>query len=592
MGEQEKTVDESRQAISSTGLDTGAVDVDGDCTEVLAAFKTKRPAFSWFLALGAALVALICLVFGVASVFATALGVHTEVESFYLLIPPSPLFKRMLAGIVCGVGLVTACLWLARKAERVDERRFVGVLAVLAFVFCLWWIFVNGTETNGFSDSQQLLLYAQQLAAGDYSSFLPHSTSFNGKLLGDMYLSNYPFQSGILLVMEGFVRLFGDFAVPAFQIANAIAAISSALALVRMTRILGRPKGERLVCALLAFTFMSALVFVIFPYGNAIGFAFALGAVELWMRSRGQCRGRELTLIAGAFVLLTIGLMVKSTYLVVAIGALIVLIIDCVRKKTPLAAVLMVLSLLAGNSIAGALPTMVMEARLGYDLGENQPKIAWIAMGLSNDNVFEGMMPGWWGTSALESQIANEGDVEGQEEDAHERIEDSLKDFAENPAYALWFFAKKLGSEWLDPSFQSFYIADISTMTPEAAARGSHSKERDFDPWDITFAHGYVSHAVFVYMDGYESVVFLAACIGAVVLIKRARAGESDALDYLLPCAFFMGFFVYVLWEAKGMYCMPFFFCLLPLAARGICAGRSRLEGRLGMRSSSEKASV
>ena len=197
-------------------------------------------------------------------------------------------------------------------------------------------------------------------------------------------------------------------------------------------------------------------------------------------------------------------------------------------------------------------------------------------------------MPGWWGTSALESQIANEGDVEGQEKDARERIEGSLRDFVENPAYALWFFAKKLGNEWLDPSFQSFYIADISTMTPEAAAARSHSQERDFDPWDISFAHGYVSHAVFVYMDGYESVVLLAACAGAVVIFKKARSRENDALDYLLPCVFFIGFFVYVLWEAKGMYCMPFFFCLLPLAARGLCAASPCLERRFDVRLSTK----
>ncbi len=576
MGEQKRELETGGRSALERDIDVAPGEVPAD--DELYANKAKRPALSWFLALGAALVALICLVFGIASVFATALGVHTEIESFYLLLPSSPLFKRMLAGIVCGVALVGASFALARKAERVHERLFVSVLAAIAFAFCLGWIYINGTETNLFSDSQQILLFAKQLAAGDYSSFLPHSVAFTGKLAGDMYLSNYPFQSGILLCMEGFVRVFGGFAVQAFQVANAVAAVSSACTLVRMTRLLGRPKAERLVCALLAFTFMPALIFVIFPYGNAIGFAFALAAVELWVRSRGERSGRELALLMGAFVLLAIGLMIKSTYLIVAIGALIVLLIDCVRKRTPLAAVLMVVSLLAANSFAGALPAKVMEARLGYSLGENQPKIAWIAMGLSNDNVFDGMMPGWWGSSALASQIANEGDVEGQERDARERIERSLKDFAENPAYALWFFAKKLGNEWLDPSFQSFYIADISTMTPEAAAARSHSQERDFDPWDISFAHGYVSHAVFVYMDGYESVVLLAACVGAVVLFKRARSGENDTLDYLLPCAFFMGFFVYVLWEAKGMYCMPFFFCLLPLAARGLCTMMPHLE--------------
>ncbi len=539
--------------------------------------STNKPAFSWFLALGATLVALICLVFGLASLGITALGINTEKETLYHLVPTSPTFKLLLAEIVCFVCIVAACICLARNAEKVNERRFVAVLATLAFCFCLWWICINGTQTNGFSDSRQILAYAQQLAADDYSSFLPHSTSFASKLPGDQYLSNYPFQSGILLFMEGFVRLFGSHAVTAFQIANAVAAVSSALSLVRMTRLTKRPKAERLICAFFAFTFMPSLVFVIFPYGNAIGFALAMLAIELWMRSRNQARTKELLLLAGAFVLLTIGLMVKSTYLVAAIGALIVLLIDCARKRKPLIAALFVLSLLLANSISGSLPARVMEARLGYSLGENQPKLAWIAMGLSNDNVFEGEMPGWWGGSALESQARNEGDVEKQEADATQSIAQSVASFVNDPSYALWFFSTKLGTEWLDPSFQSFYIADIGTMTPEASTAGTSSEDRSFDPWDTVFVHGYVTRVIFGYMDGFESAVFLAAFIGAVALFKRARTKDNDALDYLLPCVFFMGFFVYVLWEAKGMYCMPFFFCLIPLAARGIAAASCKI---------------
>ncbi len=578
MGEQEKMGKRTSDVLPSECCDAAVSGVSAGAA--LAAPEGKRPAFSWFLALGAALVALVCAVFGVASVFVTGLGLHTEVVNLYRLLPPAGFFKGMLAGLVCGAALVAACVLVARRSEKIREHRFVAVLALLAFAFCLCWIWINGTETSGFSDSLQLLAYAKELAAGDYRSFLPHSESFMGKLAGDMYLSNYPFQSGILLLMEGFVRVFGGFAVQPFQVANAGAAVSSAWILVRMTRLLNRPRAERLVCSLLAFTFLPAFVFVVFPYGNAIGFALALFAIELWMRSRIAERPRELALIAAAFVVLTLGFMVKSTYLVCAIGALIVLLIDCVRKRTPLAAVLLTVSLLAANSIAGALPAKVMEARLGYSLGENQPKIAWIAMGLSNDNVFDGMMPGWWGDSALKSQIKNEGDVEGQERDAQERIAATLNDFAENPAYACWFFAKKLATEWLDPSWQSFYIADTATMTPEAAARGTNREDRGFDSWDTAFAHGYLTNAAFAFMDGYESVVLLASVAGAVLLFKKARSRENVALDYLLPCIFFVGFFVYILWEAKGMYCMPFFFCLLPLAARGLCWASEALERR------------
>ncbi len=542
----------------------------GTAKQTLTAPEGKRSAFSWFLALGAILVAAICGVFGVVSVFCSELGIQTETESLYTVLPSSPLFKWVIASIVVGGAIVCGCRVLVRHNDKIDEKLFIRALGALAFAFCIWWIFENGTETNGFSDSKQLLAYAQQLAAGDYSSFLPHSESFAGKLAGDMYLSNYPFQSGILLLLEGFVRVFGGLAVPAFQTTNAIAAVASAFSLVRMTALLERPKTERLVTAALAFTFLPALVFVVFPYGNAIGFCLALLTVELWMRSRGKSGKEQAAKLGLAFLVLTLGLMVKSTYVVVAIGALIVLLIDCLRQRTPVRAVALMASLLLANSLAGTLPAKVMEARLGYEFPENQPKLAWIAIGLSNDNVFDGKMPGWWGDSALVSQIENEGDVARQTEDATESISSTLTNFANDPAYAAWFFAKKLATEWLDPSFQSFYIADIGTMTESAAQGETNSADRSYDPWDTSFGHGYLTRILYVYMDGFESVVFLGAAVGAAALFRRARKANNDPLDYLLPCVFFMGFFVYILWEAKGMYCMPFFFCLIPLAARGL----------------------
>ena len=548
----------------------------GTAKQALTETEGKRPAFSWFLALGAVLVAVICGVFGLASLFCSELGIQTEAETLYTVLPSSPLFKWVIASIVVGGAILCGCQALAKHQDAFDEKLFGRVLGGLAFAFCIWWIFENGTETNGFSDSKQLLAYAQQLAAGDYSSFLPHSESFAGKLAGDTYLSNYPFQSGILLLLEGFVRVFGSLAVPAFQTTNAIAVVATAFSLVRMCALLERPKGERLITAALAFTFLPALVFVVFPYGNAIGFCLAMLAVELWMRSRGKGRKEQVAKLALAFLVLTLGLMVKSTYVVVVIGALIVLLIDCLRRRTPARAVALVASLLLANSVAGTLPAKVMEARLGYEFPENQPKLAWIAIGLSNDNVFGGNMPGWWGNSALLSQIENEGDVGGQTKDAVESISDTLASFANDPAYAVWFFAKKLSTEWLDPSFQSFYIADIGTMTEDAAPGETNSEDRSYDPWDVSFGHGYLSRALFVYMDGFESVVLLGAAIGGVALFRKARKTDNDPLDYLLPCVFFMGFFVYILWEAKGMYCMPFFFCLIPLAARGLATACER----------------
>lgn len=105
-------------------------------------------------------------------------------------------------------------------------------------------------------------------------------------------------------------------------------------------------------------------------------------------------------------------------------------------------------------------------------------------------------------------------------------------------------------------------------MTPEGAA-GTNAPDGRYDAWDTSFIHGWVSRALFAVMDGMQTVIYAGATIGAVELFRQV-GDKSKTLAYCLPCAFFMGFVVYVLWEAKGMYAMPFFFCLIPVAAQGL----------------------
>lgn len=533
--------------------------------------ETRSRSFGWLLALGCALVATICGLLAVASFFVTATGAlgagFSEYVSFHLPTTPKWVLEFAAAFAVMALYLLVV-VRLVRHADRVREGRFVAILAALALLFCTWWILDNATAYNGFADSRQLTQYAQELARDDYSSFLPRADAFASRLPGDMYLSNYPFQAGILLVFEGYFRLFGTHAVMLYQFTNALASVGSGLALVGMARLTGAPKRERLVAELLALTFVPPLVFCIFPYGNALGLALCLFAMLAWMKSQAIEGTRALPLILFGAILLFFGFVAKSTYVVMAIGFVLVLAIDSVRKSSWWRAPLMVALLVISSKAAGALPASYMEARLGVEFPDNQPKSMWIAMGLNTGDVFGESMPGWWSGFALESQIRNEGDVAAQAEEAKGAIGQAATRFASDPAYAAWFFSKKLGTEWLDPTFQSLYIASIGIMTPEGAA-GTNAPDGRYDAWDTSFIHGWVSRALFAVMDGMQTVIYAGATIGAVELFRQV-GDKSKTLAYCLPCAFFMGFVVYVLWEAKGMYAMPFFFCLIPVAAQGL----------------------
>lgn len=537
----------------------------------------KRGRFAWFLSLGCVLVGAISLLLAVGSLVMTVMGPLGAIvgERVAFNTPLQPKWAIEIAGsVLVTIAYASACLTLVRHADKVSERGLICALSLIALAFCAWWILDNATAYNGFSDSRQLTQYAEELARGQYSSFLPRADAYANRLPGDMYLSNYPFQSGILLTLEGFFRLFGTRAIMAFQLANAVSTIATSLVVIEMARTSGMDKPARLVVELLALTFAAPLLFCVFPYGNALGLCLCMLAMLLWMKSQRSSGGKSIAQLVSGGLLLLVGLIAKSTYILVAIGFIIVFAVDSARKSQWWRIPATIALLLLASNLAGSIPVSIMESRLGVTFPDNQPKTMWIAMGLRPDGVLGEGMPGWWSTFALDSQIRNEGDVAAQEHEAEDSIRDSLDHFAEDPAYAAWFFSKKAASEWLDPTFQSLYIASIGTMRPDAAPQGTNAPDNRYDAWDVSFAHGWICRVLLVVMDGFQTLVYAGAALGAFRLAKKSREEGQSALEYALPCAFFIGFMVYLLWEAKGMYAMPFFLCLIPLAARGIiCVG-------------------
>ena len=81
------------------------------------------------------------------------------------------------------------------------------------------------------------------------------------------------------------------------------------------------------------------------------------------------------------------------------------------------------------------------------------------------------------------------------------------------------------------------------------------------------------------YMDAYQTATYALAAIATASLFAssvgprgRERNEDTDPSwpAALMPaCIFAVGFFVYVLWEAKAQYTEPFFMFLIPMAACG-----------------------
>lgn len=549
----------------------GIPTVDSD-SRVEDARMTEHPSMDWFLVLGLTLVAVISGALFLCSVPVTVMGglgeTLTERVTFYV---PDGGDWAVRIGMSVAFGIVfLACLvGVCRNARRINEPLLVTVLSIMALCSSLLWIWAASSNLNMFEDSKQLTLYAGQVASGDMSSFLPHSTDFASKLPGDLYLSNYPYQSGLFLLLVGFAKVFGPSSyVLAFEVANALATVATGILLWLVTKALGRPKGERLVAATLGITFLPPLLSVTFVYGNAIGLAlFVASALAAMHAARvGRIAPKVMASVASA-VLMMLSLMVKPTFTVALGGMLVIMLVHCLRRRDGILAGVTVVSLAFAYLIAGSAPIRAAEGILGYQLPQNPPKISWAIIGLSDESVLGEGLPGWWGPYEMDLQNSVDGDVAAQTIAARRALGDRVHALVSDPSYAAWFFSKKIGSIWLDPTYQSMYLSALSRNDGNGV--GSRRDDGLFDPVEEGTAVGNISYAAMIAMDGTQSLMYLGIAVGCVAIMREGK-GRRRALDCLMPCIFFLGFCLYVIWEAKGMYAMPFMTLMVPTAARGI----------------------
>lgn len=293
---------------------------------------------------------------------------------------------------------------------------------------------------------------------------------------------------------------------------------------------------------------------------------------------------------------------------------------------------------MAARGIAN-LPFEAMRAASGgYEFGEALTTLNHLELGLrmgqgefyvSIDGGEYGFAPGGWSNHANALWESSGENASVQNAVASQLLAQHAVEFATDPAYALWFFATKLATEWADPTYQSlYYLAECE----DAAG------ERVCNPADLDTPLGLACTVLTFVLDGYQTVC-LAAALGCVLWARRrwgsdvapedllARHPEQDAegspprhsersAEGLPPChsersaegaksknprsvpsftasggvsaakgpmlllalTFFTGFGCYLLWEAKSVYVLPFAIVALPLSAFGLDLAFRRLR--------------
>lgn len=476
----------------------------------------------------------------------------------------------LLASLAAGLLLLCLLCALAGRLRSWNERVALVVAVALTGALGLWWVLIQGAHLNLFPDSYRLLTYAIEASSGDWSSFTDSAAVTSlAEIPQDahLYFTQYPYQSGAFLVFFLVCRLFPGDPTLALLVINVLSNEVSLVCLYALGRLLLRSAGGRAALLALLVLCLPLWLSAALPYGNCLG--LAAGALFLVLQARALSLGRDrtrerLAWVGASLVPLCAVMVVKSTFVLLGIAAVIAWVVRGMRERVVLPVALACAVVLVANA-AGGVPARVLEGRVGLSFGEGMPKTSWMVIGLTDSR--DTGSAGWWDAEAWEIMLQTKGDMDLQSQESLRRIGTRLSEFAADPAGAAAFFAEKLSTEWCDPTFESLYYSGLNVR-------------EDGTPFDPYAALGvdYPALGALVPWDGYQSVVYLGALLGFVRLLRR---GDESVAGTLLAAVFLAGFGCYLLWEAKGIYTLPFFFMLAPVAAYGVEGLAARLAAAL-----------
>lgn len=481
----------------------------------------------------------------------------------------------LLASTAFFIAVISIALLLFSKSPlAANWKRTLLVVCVAMAIVQVYWVMIQNTHLTYYGDPERLMTMARDWVSGSMELFDQELSSAAEMKLGTSYLTAFPYQAGMFFYYVLMYKIFADAAPLALQFANIVANISTVVALTSVGAVIVRGSQARSVMVILLGCCVPSLLYSSFLYANQIG--FALASVFIALQIQVMCRADVKAgwpLLAFSIACYCCAVILKATLVVIGIAMAFAWAIKMLcdpRFCRFISLLTCVLALVLGN-VAQKAPQFWIENRLGYSIGEGIPKTAWIVIGLQANSVLGENMPGWWNPYAQDIWIKTNNNYGEMQKLANEELLNLAEGFLSRPDYAFWFFSTKLATEWLVPDFQSRYFAGINYAlidgqelqfnvglvgTDESSRMYAAASSR---AWTIV-------EGLFEFMDGYQSFIYLFSAIGCIELLRdRQRRMEAA----IFPCIFIVGFVLYVLWEAKAQYLLPFFMCLIPMGAYG-----------------------
>lgn len=443
----------------------------------------------------------------------------------------SPIF--LLAMVLI---FIIICLLLFKKKDITPEFcAFMEKIALIwTILISLFIIFLFRVRVS--CDSGYLSDIAIAFLNKDYSS-----------LTGNGYLVHYPHQLGMIGVFQIIYYLFGTENFIVLQLLNVISVFSAVYYLHRISDEMFHSLQVQTMLSLLCMGLLPLYMYTTFIYGDVPGLGLVLPAVYYVMRYL-STRKKSYTL--PAVLCMSFAIILKSNNSVILVATVLILLLHAFQHKDKFSILFALLLLCGSTFINMGIHTYYANAAGLEDIPTGIPKVAWIAMGLQENEYIEN---GWYNSYNWDIFTENNFDADSTTRACMDSIKESLHNFISSPKSGLRFFYRKFISQWNDPGYQAQITVEW------------YSRHRDdHSPLALYLIYGNGRFLIEGLMNLYHFMILLGGSIFAF-----CHLCEKKLANTLLILCVFGGYFFHLLWEAGGRYGLGYFVMCVPMAAWG-----------------------
>ncbi len=497
---------------------------------------------NFLLKYGVIFVSIIVGIIGILSIFITAYFNST----FYH--PEEKTYFKYNIGIlhliICAIAIFIIAL-LSKEIFKKIPTIFI-LIPVLIISFAVFIVWINAMKLNPETDQKMIHDMAIALLNNNISNFT--STA--------QYLFLYPFQFGLTLFVSTIYKIFGENYLY-IEYINAICSIINMILIYFISKIIFKnEKIQKILVFLLGGFSLYWMFFNVHFYGNIIGLTLALTSLLftiLYLE-----KNKVYYLIASSFFI-ALSIIIKSNYNIFLCGIVLILILDII-KKWNLKHLFIFAAFLTTYLIINLCYNIVFDKTVNLDTSTaGVPMISYVYMGMSEPT---DLSAGWYNDTTVNLFRENNYDVKKTSEASKALIKERLLYFSKNPKEFLGFYAEKISSTWLNPTFQTIWcsLPGVRYRYYEEYAHYISYHEKA-----LSMVGGKLAEVEEFYFDIFQIVVFIFAGIG---IFKTSK--ELDLKLAIIPVIFIGGFLFHIIWETKAIYVIQYYFILLPYAAYGL----------------------